>query len=232
MLPVFRSQTGVISAPGPATVGPSFFSVYMPTARQIEVSDSGESNRQRQSTYSRGYKERSTIIFGPSPWMYRRIVFSLKGFALFDQTGDLPPFLDIETPIAIGMTRLMGQMPTTQYIRLRDLLFDGQEGVDWATILNAKVDTTRVTLHYDRKISLNSGNQVAATRQFKFWHPTNKTLMYDDDEAGETGLNTYVSTTSKIGMGDLYVVDYFENLLGNTETLQWGSEGTYYWHEK
>lgn len=236
MPPVVIGSSGI--TPGSITIGTGLASLYMPTARPVSNYDSGESQRERQMTYARGYKERATItVQGGGSWRWRRIVFSMKGPLLFNQPGDRAPFYNSATSptVASNMTRAITTMAESQYVRVRSLLFDGQEGIDWTSQFTAKVDTTNVTLHSDKIINLSPGNESGMVRTYNMWTPLNKNLMYLDDEAGDSKDSSYISVQSKIGMGDLYVYDLFA--LGTvaatgTASLTFSPEGTYYWHER
>lgn len=224
---------------GPLTVGTGFASLYCPSARPVSLLGNpttptvGESNRERQSTYSRGYKERVTVATQTgASWAWRRIVFTFKGNDFYSTTGSQRPWQDLSN---LGMARFVMSLSGTQYISVRDLLFDGQEGIDWLSQLTAKVDTTRVKLLSDTTIRINPGNEDGHYKTYRFWTPTNKTLMYDDDEGGPLGENTYQSTGGRIGMGDLYVYDYVSLVVPSatgTPSLSFSPEGTYYWHER
>ena len=63
-------------------------------------------------------------------------------------------------------------------------LFEGAGNVDWADVNSAKVDTRRIDLHYDKTITINSGNSSGVFRTYRRWHPMNKNLVYDDDQDG------------------------------------------------
>lgn len=133
------------------------------------------------------------------------------------------------------MARSISLLPAPQYIRVRDELFDGQEGVDWVDQFLAKVDTTRVTLHSDKIVTINPGNESGAARAYKLWYPTRKNLVYDEDEAGSAKATSYISTKGKPGMGDLLVYDFIQLVVApasGTPNLLFYPQGTYYWHER
>nr|QTE03296.1 MAG: capsid protein [Gemycircularvirus] len=234
MRSVVRTATGTITA-GSLTTGVGFNSLYMPSARPM-AELTGESQRSTLSTYSVGYKEVTGVTCKTGGvWRWRRVVFSTKDSRFFDQVGDNLPYLDEAATTRSSMVRVINQLPNAQYIRVRDILFDGQEGVDWASIFTAKVDTTRVTLHSDKTININPGNETGNTRIHKNWYPTRKNLVYDGDEAGAGKDTSYLSTHSKLGMGDLYVFDVVILELappGGGAELTFNPQGTYYWHER
>jgi len=62
----------------------------------------------------------------------------------------------------------------------------------------------------------------------------NKTLVYNDEERGDTEESAYYSVGSKAGMGDYYVVDIFRPRVGSTTSNQllFSPNTTLYWHEK
>jgi len=238
MLPYVGEPDGTIT-PGPITTGTGFTSLFMPSARKLGYDSVGESSRSRQVTYSVGYKERVEVnILGGGVWKWRRVVFSMKGRELFEETTWNPPYLDKATdPKGCDMARVINQPPSDQRQEIRRVLWDGSEGLDWSSEFTAKVDTSRVTLFYDRTFTFNPRNESGYSRTFKFWHRTGKTLVYDDDEEGgvvDSG-GSYVSVKSKAGMGDFYVYDIMYLAVpaaaGNA-AVTFNPEGTYYWHER
>lgn len=134
------------------------------------------------------------------------------------------------------MARSINLLPSPQYIRVRDMLFDGQEGVDWSDQFLAKVDTSRVTLHSDRVITINPGNESGKAMTHKYWYPTRKNIVYDDDESGASKGVSYLSVGSKLGMGNLLVYDLVGLVVppaGPTPaSMSFVPQGTYYWHER
>lgn len=231
MLPVVQSTAGAVTGGGTTiTEGTNrLYSIWCASARQMSVDNGGESLRERQLTYSRGLKEKIIInISLTSFWKWRRIVFTKKG-AILPALAN-PPFN--QDPVQ-GMRRVINYLPGSNQVNVSALIFDGQEGVDWNDIFTAKVDTKRVGLKYDRTINLNSPGGVGMTRTFNMWHPTNKNLLYNDDENGILTQNSVFSTDGPAGMGDLFVVDIIQRYSGtNSGELQFIPEATYYWHEK
>ncbi|QCW23626.1 MAG: capsid protein [Gemycircularvirus mouti10] len=237
MRPMVRNPDSTIT-PGPITVGTGFASLYMPSARAFSTIDYAESHRTKQSTYSVGYKETLAInCTSGGIWKWRRVVFSTKDPAFYNQTGDALPWIDQSTGDVGNMARSITLLPTSQYVRVRDLLYDGQEGVDWNDQFTAKVDTTRVTLHSDRIVTINPGNETGKALSRKFFYRTGKNLVYDDDEAGASKAVSYTSVGSKLGMGNLMVYDVVllvvpPNLGVAPASMLFAPEGTYYWHER
>jgi len=116
----------------------------------------------------------------------------------------------------------------------QEILFKGRANVDWNDTILAPVDTTRVSVMYDKTFTLKSGNAYGALLERKLWHPMNKNIVYDDDENGSTEASSYYSTASKAGMGDVFVIDQFYPGAGasSTDLLQFSTNSTLYWHEK
>lgn len=191
--------------------------------------------RTSTTPYMIGLKEAIEIqVSTGMPWQWRRICFTFKGplGLTFDNS------LSVATETSAGWVRVMNQLSGDQgsgqqYI-LFEKLFKGQNTVDWNDVMTAKVDNTRVTLRYDRTVSLASSNEDGFIRKYNRWHPMRKTLVYDDDELGG-GKNTRTfSTEGKPGMGDYYVVDLFRARTGSnsSDLLSVRPESTLYWHEK
>lgn len=252
MMPAVISPGEAAPTLGPITTSTGFTSLYIPTARTLApANDMGESMRQRQTTYSVGYKERVQVdIIGGGVWKWRRVVFAYKGGESL-WTGPNPgewtePFYsksvkpdpDDPLPLAPDMVRLIGQPTSAQASRIRDLLWDGQQGVDWASEYTAKVDTTRVRLLSDKTYVFNPGNESGMSRTFRLWYPIRHNIVYDDDEWGASafGLGSPISVQSKIGFGDVYVYDIAYCVVPSsgsvTAQMQFLPEGTYYWHER
>lgn len=238
MLPHVAEPDGRVT-PGPITTGTGFTSLFMPTARKLGYDSVGESSRNRQVTYAVGYKERVEVnILGGGVWKWRRVVFLFKGRELYDDTTWNDPYLDKTTdPRGCDMVRLICQPPSDQRQEIRRVVWDGSEGLDWSSEFTAKVDTSRVTLLYDRTFTFNPRNESGYSRTFKFWHRLGRTLVYDEDEEGgvvDSG-GSYVSVKGKAGCGDMYIYDIAYLAVpaasGNA-ALTFNPEGTYYWHER
>lgn len=239
MLPYVTNPDTGGTVIGPIQTGTGFASLFMPSARKLGTDNIGESNRERQVTYSVGYKETVEVnVFGGGVWKWRRVVFGLKGSSLYD--GDVTwtrPFYDQSAdPEGCSMVRVIGQPTTDQHNEIRRVLWDGHEGIDWSSEFTAKVDTSRVTPLYDRTFTFNPRNESGYSRTFRFWHRTGKNIVYNEDESNDnTSGGTYVSVTGRPGMGDVYVYDVMYLAIpaaSGDAGVTWNPEGTYYWHER
>ena len=238
MLPYTATPEGPTN-PGPITTGTGFTSLYMPSARILAQTAQGEASRERQLVYAVGYKETCQVdILGGGVWKWRRVVFTFKGDWLYG--GDVTwtePYYDKSTdPASTDMARLIAQPTPDQHNRIKTILWDGGEGVDWSSEFTAKVDTSRITPLYDRTVTFNPRNESGYSRTFKMWHPIRKNIMYSDDEDGiSAGRGFYVSTDGKPGVGDVYVYDIaylaVPATTGNA-AMTFNPEGTFYWHER
>jgi len=239
MLANVQSPEGGVT-PGPIITGTGFASLFMPSARKLGHDAAGESTRERQVTFSVGYKERVEVnILGGGVWKWRRLVFTFKGSQLYDQdvTWNLPWFNKAVDPEGCDMVRLINQPTSDQSQEIRRILWDGTEGIDWSSEFTAKPDTSRITPLYDRIFTFNPRNESGYSRTFRFWHPTRKNLIYDEDEEGgaPAAPGSFVSVQGKPGMGDLYVYDIAYLAVpasGGNASMHWTPEGTYYWHER
>lgn len=241
MLPNVLTADGSRSS-GPITTREGFASIFMPTARKLGHDAAGESTRERQVTFSVGYKERIQVdILAGGVWKWRRLVFTFKGPRLYESGGDtkwnLPWFNKAVNFEGCDMVRLIAQPTEDQHQAIRQIVWDGTEGLDWSSEFTAKPDTSRITPLYDRIFTFNPRNETGFSRTFRFWHPTRKNLVYDDDEEGgaPNAPGSYVSVDGKPGMGDLYVYDIVYLAvpdLNGAAAMTWSPEGTYYWHER
>lgn len=228
--------------PGFIEVGTGFASLFMPSARKLGHDAAGESTRERQVTFSVGYKERVQVdILAGGVWKWRRLVFTFKGPRLYDGGADatfnLPWFNKAIDPEGCDMVRLIAQPTTAQHQRIREIIWDGMQGLDWSSEFTAKPDTSRITPLYDRIFTFNPRNESGYSRTFRFWHPTRKNIIYNEDEEGgaPAAPGSYVSVEGKPGMGDLYVYDIVYLAVPAAQglaSMRWSPEGTYYWHER
>lgn len=223
------------SAPTPVAFGiPTTGAVFLwcATARD-RVSSKGDptasSMRETDTVFMRGLKESITFQQNTgTSWRWRRICFTVKG-------RPFAPLVDsLET--SIGWTRLMSNKVSSS-VAITDVLFRGTAAVDWQDAWVAKVDTQRVTVHYDKLMTLGSGNNLGRFHRFKHWYPMNKNLVYNNDENGEGETINNYSTYGKPGMGDYYIVDFFDGIRttpsGEPEDqLLFQPQATLYWHEK
>jgi len=203
-----------------ATARDRLSSNNQPTANSVRESD---------VCYMRGLKERITLRTNTqAAWRWRRVCFTAKGFE--GNFGTLYP----EQENSNGWMRMLRNYNGTAVLpNLTEYIFKGTQSVDWFDVMNAKVDTNRVTLKYDRTITINSGNDKGKYVNQNLWHPMNKNLVYANDESGEGESNQIVSSLGKAGMGDYYVMDLFSCATGvDADGLLFQPEATLYWHEK
>lgn len=234
------------AAPGPAYINgvTGGFFTWHATAQQLDAQSTIANQATRTSTtcYMKGLSEHLRIQTSSGlPWFHRRVCFTLKGINAFNApvAGDTPAF-PIQTYIdtSNGIERLWSNeqinvQPNTLNAQW-SVLFKGIVGKDWDDYIIAPLDTSRVTIKFDKTWTMQSGNTQGIVRERKLWHPMNHNLVYDDDENGDIEASSYFSTTSKAGMGDYYVIDMFQPGAGGTSTdlLQIAANSTLYWHEK
>lgn len=210
--------------------------LFCPTARGLDsdgVQKDEISARTQTSIYARGVKEKIPVtVTGASPWKWRRIGFSIK---------DLHNRISGINGTAVGYNTGIGNFRpninlsgTTAETQLLTLIFAGTAGLDWTDSFHAKLDTSRITVHMDRFITLNPGNQAGRYKVYKFWHPLNKNIVYDDDERGTDMTTIPFSVSSKPGMGDYYILDLFQRAVQGvaTDIMTINPETTFYWHER
>lgn len=227
-------STGLGSVVLPAT-GPTIYA-HCPSARPLQAQNSpvvgAEQFRNSISTYSRGYKEVTTITTGFGvAWFHRRIVFVTTILSLAQQGYD-PTLLFAETAPS-GMVRTAFRANDTDLQKLMSTILDGGLQTDFTAYLNAKVDTQRVKLLSDKTRTINPGNAAGMAKIEKSWFSTSKNIVYNNDEAGSSEAQSYVSADYSGSMGDLIVLDmWYPASNDGTSTLIVNHEGAYYWHEK
>ena len=220
--------------------------LFCPTAMDLTTPSTHtypqEAGRTSRECYMKGFSEHLRLQTSSGiPWFHRRICFTSKGVSPFNTIApsDTPvnnftPYLETSN----GLERLwfnevingMGNTLSAQY----GILFKGQQNQDWNDLIVAPVDTSRVTLKFDKTWTLKSGNASGTIYERKLWHPMNKNLVYDDDETGVAEYSSHFSVNSKAGMGDYYIMDIFTAGLNATSTDQINvyANSTMYWHEK
>ena len=202
---------------------------------------------QRTNTYCyyKGLAETYTFLPNDnSVWWHRRVVFSSRRrFAELNQvtsgSGTLAPAV---TAGGISRRKFKDMSESTGLDGFSDIqalviaeVFRGSYNTDWSDPLRARLDTTKINVHSDRLVTLRSANDVPSPRIVKHFTPINKTIVYDDEEIGVGMQSSYYSVQGKSGIGDLYVLDFFECPVPNdttTTTLNISSQFTSYWHEK
>lgn len=244
MLSITKTNSGQAATQGPATpngapAGGINCYLWCATARyQGDPSTApyvgDQSARSAVTCYMRGVKE--NLEFTPNTvaaWQWRRICFTEKAFS----TGQALFYNDS----TVGYGRLWyntgGDNTTTSLTNLSNIaayVFRGQVNKDWDNYMNATVDTTRISVKYDKTRTIASGNAAPTIRKFNIWHPMNKNLTYDDDENGTNETSQPFSTQSRVGMGDYYILDFFQASRGSVanDQLFVSSDATLYWHEK
>lgn len=221
---------------------------FVATARGFTTSSgAGESNVNDDATrtatrcYARGIKEQ--LVYETTSgrhWLHRRICFTFYGTEILnpDDTRDLHGAYWLET--SNGYVRAMTNVfsptaDTTLWGQIADVVFKGQPSQDWSDLITAKVDNRRVKLMYDHTYSIQSGNEEGVIKRRSLWHPMNKTIVYNDDEAGGSKINTELSANNRQSMGDYYILDIFDcgtQPASDDDTLSFAAHATYYWHER
>lgn len=227
--------------------------VWSPTSRPINDNTASENTRSSRDVYHKGFREVIRVESNSSsPWFWRRIVLETKedDFSYLATDEDFPT----RPPHAFvpwfqgsaGISRLWynqygnRDQPSDPRIdvvigEVAGAVFEGTRNTDWFDTLDAKVDTDRYKLRYDRKITLQSQSNEGFIRKLKFYHPMESTMYYDHDESGGgTGNQSVVCTQSKKGMGNIYIIDIIEGGFSSddTDVLRISAESCAYWHER
>lgn len=230
MLPYVQNAQGTGQALGPITIPSSGVTsfIFSPTARNYDPIGDTTSTRNSQTIFARGFKEKISMRMSDgTAWRWRRIIFAAKGLA---QSAVFPPYIQTSNGLARAITNLTGSEANNV---LLTALFKGTYNLDWANVFTAKVDTQRVTLLHDRSRILASGNTSPRYHKHSQWYPLNKNIVYGDDENGAGEVQQFYSTVAKAGLGDVFVMDFFDCAEGATgRTLVFDPECTFYWHEK
>ena len=229
---------------------PSTF-IFSPTMRwKRENADVNPSiaTRESEDTFAVGFKE--TIRFATdtsSPWKWRRIVFSMYGTEIWQYplaTGAYTRVLpaDNGNTLTNGPRRVWMQLDgattdTAERLFVRQNvyqhLFAGELNVDWSNPFTAPIDANKVKLISDSTTSITSPNDAGTLKIVKRWHPFRKRIIYEDDTIGKQTSSHGWSAASRQSYGDIYIMDMFLNADdAGANNLSFGSDATYYWHER
>ena len=227
-------------------------SIWQATARGFEV-DSGngtgavldKATRTATNCYMRGLKERITISGTTSkPLIWRRVVFSFTGQEMVRvragaSIGQLASFYELTSQ---GWSRPWTQINPPDggagneiLSNVTEIVFKGVQNSDWRDMLEARIDSNRVKLHYDKTVNITSHSDAPVHFKVSRWHPLNKTLIYNDDEYGGRMFDSVYSINNRQStLGDVYVMDIFDAGPNGEELDIWQvlSQATLYWHER
>uniref|UniRef100_A0AAU6S5C3 Capsid protein n=1 Tax=Myotis daubentonii feces associated gemycircularvirus 2 TaxID=3139981 RepID=A0AAU6S5C3_9VIRU len=218
--------------------------VFSPTAQSFNTDSLSRNQASRSATtcYMVGFSEHLRIQTSSGlPWFHRRICFTLRGTSYFTNPSpsDTPvqptsPFVSTSNGYErLWLNGYVNAQGTTISGQLA-LLFRGSQGQDWNDPITAYVDTTRISVKFDKTYKILSGNANGVVKERKLFHSMNHNLVYDDDEAGSAENTNVYSVDSKQGMGDYFIVDIITPGIGGTSSdlLSVNSTATLYWHEK
>jgi len=231
MLAVRTDSIGANPVQGPFSIpGTGAAFLWCATSRDrgtgAGVDPTASSVRERDLVYMRGLKENIIMTTNSAAaWRWRRLCFTCKG-------------LPFQTPVSLetssGWVRMLRNIGGSSAITAAtDYIFKGAQNVDWQDVFVAKPDTNRIKVYYDSLRTLSSGNAQGRFFRSRHWYPMNQNLMYGNDENGENETGGDLSTLGRAGMGDYYVLDFFDaSTLNATDTLAFQPEATLYWHER
>lgn len=234
----FVSGANAGSSVGLFLFSPTAMDLTSPTSHII-AQDAGRTSR---VCWMKGFSEHLRIqTSSPLPWFHRRICFTSKGPSPFSNnvTSDTPtqpyaPYIETSNGLErLWFNQVVNSMGNTSAAQL-SLLFKGEVNKDWNDYILAPIDTSRVTLRYDKTWTIKSGNNTGNIVERKLYHPMNKTLVYDDDESGVAESSSHYSVDSRAGMGDYYIMDIIQPGIGATSTdlINIVANSTMYWHER
>lgn len=238
-MPVQTDFLGALTANGARTMaGDGRVTIlWSPTARRRAQGSDGMNTTMRTSNtiFLRGLKEKMNFRTDTAvSWRWRRVIFFTKGLTA-RVSGLVPTFYDDNRGYNRALVDLSSAAATNIRNQMEFILFEGEAGKDWSDLFSAKIDNTQVTLYSDKTRILSSANDSGRFFKQNCWYPVNKNIVYQDDESGNTksGPNAAVSTVSKRGIGDMYIMDFFECSSGSSsDHLIYSPEATLYWHEK
>lgn len=233
-------STNYLTAPAVLNAGGVYLFPWIATWRDNGGQGTIYDDAVRSSTtcYMRGLKEKINLVSNDgTQWLWRRVCFTYKGGDFYGKTAN---GYTLAAQNAYGFQRVVndinnagsaGQPLRTEFL---NVMFRGGNGRDWNNVFSAPLNTTRISVKYDKTTSISSGNSAGKNMIFNRWHGMNKNLVYDDDEDGVETSPGAASTGGKPGMGDYYVLDFFQSgpASSSGSQLVFAPEATLYWHEK
>lgn len=238
--PTNLGQQAIIRATGQKEAGTSLF-CYIPTFRWLNPSNAAyKALRTSTSPYYVGLSEK--FNFQPSDntvWNWRRIIVASKDQLGLNAQMTANGAQDSVNTVTTRPLHNLGITSSVQswqdmYDEVQATLFKGIKTVDWSDQMIAPVDDTVFTVLCNKTRRIASGNDVASPRYMKHYQRINRTVVYRDEENGTSVTPYATSVTSKLGLGNIYVFDFFQAPVPKTATssLSIGVTSTTYWHEK
>lgn len=206
---------------------------FIPTYKRRAFGNDLAPLRSRETCFMRGFKERIRVQSNSGlTWKWRRVTFTTKGPAFYELAPD--GTLYYANWPNTGNVRVLSQTDNAWRSRMDQILFKGAFGRDYRTYMDAVIDRDVITVKSDVTRTISSGNAQGVWKTYDIWHPMNGNLVYSDDENGDGMTTSGFSTSSKMGMGDYYIIDFFQPSLTGTSTdrLLIDMTSTLYWHEK
>lgn len=242
--------TDTVGTPANMTGERVWFYGFVPTARAVRSNHNqpagenrarkGDYARESAYTYSVGYSERINFeTGGAANWKWRRIVISSQRDLWYSFAEDTLEYYDERSVPHPAQVRTMYDFAQNVFVQqsVCELLFEGQQGVDWADLFNAKLDRSRLRVIYDKVRTISGGNDAAHWGSAKHWYPHKESLVYENKESGDSKFNTgnsakFVAESGRTG-GNMYIFDIFACANGaESNQMRWSPTGTYYWHER
>lgn len=203
------------------------------TARGISPSIDLPTSRNSETVYMRGLKERIRVETNTgASFRWRRIAFTYKGNALW-LNANPGAYWNLSKP-DIGAVRNVVVVSAEARTAIDRVLFKGTFDKDYRSYMDAIVDNSTVNVKMDKTFNIRSGNGSGVCKTYNLWHPMNSNLTYDDDESGDSVIGNVLSTGSKLGMGDYYIIDIIQGVSAGTadDQMVFDPTATLYWHEK
>lgn len=230
----------------------TYMFVWIPTARNLRLlpiagpSDPAPpiatwfnflNNREKSTVWWNLVTEKMTLyVSGGIPWRWRRIAFTFKGPLFLNVAGvDESNWFYYFGGYEMGYRRpwFGGDFNITRFSSIRDTIFRGTVGIDWASPFDAALETRHISVKMDHTITLSPANEVGKGITLKKVHHMKHNLNYGDFEVGGQMVSSTFSTNGKPGMGDYYIVDIFAPYTLDAEsTLSVSTQATGYWHER
>ena len=209
-----------------SVAGSVTYNLWSPPTREYENEQVDPMDRNRQSIFFVGWRDVMYIEMTQA-LIWRRIIFwSYKRYefaqSVLNTSGNYfrrwDPYTDSFHP------------------EVTEDVLRGQDGIDYVErfSFDAQTDSNKIRVIYDRKRVFNPMANNPTVRNFKFWHPIRKKIVFDNPEEGDNLESTVWSVESPNSAGNLYVLDMFAHAVSTgaeAGPTTINAESTVYWRE-
>lgn len=206
------------------------FYLWCPTYRE-RLNSTEQSSRNTTRVHFRGVKERWDVRVDTAGWVHRRVVF----WAFLTPAESIPFSQGTAPNDNLTYFRPFRPIDPAASSALLEYLWKGTAGTDYQAALrySAKMDNRRLKIVSDKSRTMNCGNDTTNLNQYTMWTEINKSIVYDEEEAGGQSVTSPWSVVGPNSPGNLFFLDIFytQPLASGGASITFNNQATVYWHE-